>query len=287
MIKIIDDIGKQYIDKNDKSDKSIYNFYNSYKKSLKANNNNNNKSFIVLEKPKKENKVVKQKEKGTYEFQDNFIYYLKEVDNKNLIYKLEISYPDFIIDAIQEISNIIISATCKPISEIYENDNVKTTLPKTIICNNIFGFKNNIDIKEKINIIISFEGVVTGCFLISFDKQAVIKAQTMLESRYKKYYISLQSILISYLKEMATILAETSIWKLYEMLSYQMPKGEKMENIKIDVITTSLYFLDDFYNYDSIISVMNVCSVHRLTNINIYSIFNIYQAKIITDKMQL
>ena len=88
MIKIIDDIGKQYIDKNDKSDKSIYNFYNSYKKSLKANNNNNNKSFIVLEKPKKENKVVKQKEKGTDEYQDNFIYYLKEVDNKNLIYKL-------------------------------------------------------------------------------------------------------------------------------------------------------------------------------------------------------
>lgn len=284
MIKIIDDIGQQYIEKNNKVDKSIYKFYESYKKSLKGEKNND-KPFIILEDPKKDNKVIKQRRKEVDGYSEDFENYLIGVNHKNINFKLEISYPDVALDVIQEISNIAISSACSSISTIYDGITVNTNLPKSIICKNVTYLKKFVETKERINIIVSFGGLITGCFLINFDKKAIIKAQRMLESKYKKYYVSLQSITISYFKEIASILASTGITSLSNMLLFHAPKGTHMENIYIREITTSLNYLDEFYNSDSIISVNNICRVYKLTSINIYLLFSIYQTKIISDKL--
>ncbi len=130
-----------------------------------------------------------------------------------------------------------------------------------------------------------FDGLISGCFLINFDKKAIVKAQRMLESNYKKYYISLQTILLSYFKENAAILAGTGITSISKLLLYNAPKGTKMENIHIKEITTFLNYLDEFYNSDSIIAVSNTCRVYKLTSIKIYLLFSIHQAKIISDKL--
>ncbi len=57
MIKIIDDLGNQYLGENNNSEKSIYHFYTTYKNNLKKKNN---KPFIIIEKNKKNSKKIKR-----------------------------------------------------------------------------------------------------------------------------------------------------------------------------------------------------------------------------------
>ena len=281
MIKIIDDIGNQYLEK-EKSDKSIYKFYKSYIKSLKIDKN---KKFIevVSENKKKIEEEEQRKKKDNY--QNKFDYFSIGVNQKSKNNKIEISYSDFIIDCIQEISNVAICSTCEPILSLFDEKDINTKLPKTIICKNILELQKLIITKDRMNIVISFDGLIKGCFLICFDKKAIIKAQRMFESKYKNKYISLQSILISYFKEVATILAETSLTSLYKIFLNQTPKGTQLGTINITDINTSLSYINDLYKSDNIISVNNVCRIPELTSIFIYVIFSFQQAIVISDKL--
>lgn len=284
MIKIIDDLGKQYIEKNNKNDKSIYNFYTSYKKNLK---NHHNKPFIVLENNKKDNKRIKPKKKDIAGYSDEFENYCIGVNHRNVDFKLEICYPDYVLDVIQEVSNIAISSMCSSISTIYDEIPVNTKLPKSVICKSINDFKEFIETKDRINIIVSFNGHISGCFLINFDNKVIIRAQTILESKYKKYYVNLRTMLLSYFKEMATILVGTGITSFSDLLLFNTPEGTKMGNIYIKEIITSLDYLDELYESESIIAVNNICRVFKLTSIQIYLLFSIHQTKVISDKLTL
>lgn len=294
MMKIIDDLGKQYIVKNNKADKSIYNFYKSYKDYLKTNSS---KPFVVLEDNNKNTKKLRPKKKEIDGYTEEFVNYSIGVNQRSVDFKLEICYQDTVLDVIQEVSNIAISYSCKTISAIYDNIRVNTKLPETIICKNIYDFNDLINTKGKINIVVSFGGLISGCILISFDKKAIIKAQRMFESKYKNRYITLQTMLISYFKEMAAILAGrcitcisailagTCIIEDDELLVRNALNGTKMENIHIKEITTFINNLYDFFDSESIISVSNTCRVYKLTSVQIYLLFNVHQAKVIADKL--
>lgn len=307
MIKIIDDIGNQCIGSKKNSNKAIYDFYKSYTKSLK-NNKHKKDPFIVVEskrnKEKSQNTKENVKEKEILnkkdDFSEKFEYFSIGNIQKSKNYKLVINYPDMVMDVIQEISNIAISKTCESISTIhetvydniydnkYKNVRVNTKLPESIICRNIVEFKSILDLqniletKKRTDIVISFDGLITGCFLIGFDRKAITLAQRMLESKYKKYYVSLDSIQASYFKEIATNIAGACITALSHMLSLQ---DKQVEKTNIRVITTSYNQLNDFFNFDSLIAVKNICRIPNLTSVHMYLLFSIHQAKVITDKM--
>lgn len=217
LIKVMDDIQKGVVKKEDLFNKSIYSYFKNSKKEIGKKRKKN--IYSKKEKTKCTESVAAYfiddeyfKDFHYYSFKIDLNDYIKS-DNDKVIenYFLKWGLTFFDIDVIQESFFIFFSYGIWSIIEFFE-ENLEVSLPELILYDySSGGFKelyNKIKQNSIFTIVNKFEGKVEDAFsgycIIGFDRESMSRMKEILEERYSQYISDYSKMILSLMKELSS-----------------------------------------------------------------------------------
>lgn len=271
MINFVDDIGSQYIEKNNVVDNSVYSLYKTYKKDIK--NKKNNEFF----------KRLFQNRVEINNCPNGFHNYFLNVNYEDKIYSVSIEINAIIIDTMQEIGNIVLGSGFPSFLVMY-NERFVVGMPKTLIC------LDRKDMLEEIynsyNILVKFTGLFQGLFIVSFDKKSILRTREILEENYSNYISDYKKMLISFIKECSSIAALSGLTEFQNLICniYSDRITRFLFNVT-DIITDDNFSESDLYN--NLIAVRLIGNTKSSIEIKMYLLLDFCTAKELCERFIL